>query len=94
MLQPDVMRLEVHPDSNPDSYKEITCALEEPNAERKRKIGDWPFCKKGDKCLYSHENYGEASILEGKRKWNQLRAAKRSAPPAPPHHNPSRKEEN
>ena len=84
----------MHPDNNPDSYKEITCALEEPNAERKRKIGDWPFCKKGDKCLYSHENYGEASILEGKRKWNQLRAAKRSAPPAPPHHNPSRKEEN
>ena len=75
---------EVHPDNDPTSYKEITCALEEPTAERKRKIGDWPFCKKGEKCLYSHEKYGEASVIDGlQEKVEPTSSGEEVSPPTP-----------
>ena len=59
----------------------IACAIEEPSAERKAKLGSWPHCKKGEKCLYDHTNYSSEAVLAGRKKHHQIRLANRCYPP-------------
>ena len=83
--------IKIHPSQTPESYSAIACAIEEPTAERKIKLGSWQHCKKGAKCLYNHTNYSYQAVLEGRKKHKQIRAANKCDPQThstPPHTSP------